>query len=66
MSGNMVYRRNYSEQMSAIDMVLKAEIEALDALPPKEARKKARTGLKKVGIMNRNGKLSAPYVALMK
>ncbi|MBR6222988.1 MAG: hypothetical protein IKQ71_06090 [Lachnospiraceae bacterium] len=57
-------RLSYGEQANEIVALLDKEIKWLDSLPPEEAQKEARKGLIKVGIVDGEGNLTAPYVAL--
>lgn len=55
---------SYEEQMNAIAAILREEIHQLDTLPRAEAKKMAHEGLVKVGIIDDDGNLTAPYAAL--
>lgn len=58
-------RLSYSQQMDIISSLLEEEINALKALPPKEAKIAARKGLQDIGILDSNGQLTEPYLALL-
>ena len=55
---------SYGDQADTISAVLRGEIERLKSLPPEEAKTEARKGLMKVGIVDKDGNFTAPYVAL--
>lgn len=59
-------RLSYEEQVSVIESVLKEEISQLDSLSPVKAKEKARKGLMKVGIIDKEGKISSCYAELRK
>ena len=63
-SADMARRMSYEEQMDEIALALKEEIHQLETLPADEAKKMARKGLMDAGIVDANGNLTAPYVAL--
>lgn len=65
MKGSVVMTRlSYGEQINVIAQILKEEIDKLNSLPADEAKKEARNGLRKVGIIDDEGNYTAPYVAL--
>lgn len=53
---------SYKEQITAIDNILRNEIELLDLLSPEQARIEAREGLIRVGVMDEDGKLFSKYM----
>lgn len=55
---------SYEKQMSVIAKILKSEITRLDNLPKEEAKKEAHKGLVRVGIIDNNGNITEPYIAL--
>ena len=60
----MAVKISYGEQAEIISDVLRKEVERLKSLPRDEAKKEARKGLMKVGIVDSDGNFTAPYVAL--
>ncbi len=55
---------SYDQQMDKIATILRNEIKTLKSLPEEEAKKEARAGLIRVGIVDENGKITSPYAAL--
>ena len=54
----------YEDQINTIIAVLKSDIQKLDTLPSEEAKKEARKGLMKAGIVDSDGNFTPPYAAL--
>ena len=55
---------SYEDEMNYIANVFKKRIERLNSLPADEARKEAHDNLVKVGIIDDDDNLTAPYAAL--
>ena len=52
---------SYGDQMDAISAAFQREIDELESLPPEEAKKKAKEGLVKIGLIDDDGNLTEPY-----
>lgn len=57
-------RLSYEQQIDALSKILENEIIALKTLPKKEAQLRAHNNLVNAGIIDKDGKLTNPYVAL--
>ena len=57
---------SYAQQANILAEFIKNEIDRLDSLPKEEAKKEARQGLQRAGIIDENGEYTEPYVALEK
>ena len=53
---------SYENQMTALVDFMQKEINELNSLPKEQAKKKARAGLIRVGILDINGQITKPYV----
>ena len=53
---------SYENQMTALIDFMQKEINELNSLPKEQAKKKARAGLIRVGILDINGQITKPYV----
>ena len=55
---------SYEDKMNIITAEFKKRIQRLDSLPAEEAKREAHEGLVKIGFVDHEGNLTAPYVAL--
>ncbi len=60
----MYLRLSYEDQINAIASVINDEIQKLESLSDAEAKIEAHNGLVKIGFIDDNGNLTAPYAAL--
>lgn len=61
---NMARRMSREEQLHAIADYFKEEIRKFDALPEEQQKEAARKGLMDIGVIDANGNLTEPYLAL--
>ncbi len=57
---------SYGQQVNILADFIRNEIKRLDSLPKEEAKKEARQGLQRAGIIDENGEYTEPYIALEK
>lgn len=55
---------SYEDKMNIIADEFKKRIQRLESLPVDEARKEAHESLVNIGLVDNEGKLTAPYIAL--
>lgn len=55
---------SYEDKMNIITAEFERRIQRLDSLPAEEAKKEAHEGLVKIGFIDNEGNLTAPYIAL--
>lgn len=64
MKGCVVMIKSCDEQLNAISQAFQKETAEFRKLPKEEARKKAQEDLRKIGLLDSQGNITEPYIAL--
>ncbi len=64
MKGCAMANLSYEDKMNLIASAFQERIQRLRSLPEDEAKKEAHDGLVRIGFIDNDGNITAPYVAL--